>query len=205
MKYVAITPDHCNNLSIHPKPDLLIIRDTSLNKKELAYLATQIEQNTYIDKTTYLILHTNGHVQDYLSGEVHYNKYCLVSGGGVQGFHLNSKDLLNTTKKDMDLLINSKYLHFNDSKPKFLVGASCHNEKELDHATELELDYCLLSPIYSKYDNVPSLGWEKFQMLVSKIPLPVFALGGLSFDDEEDARKHNAAGIAGIRMFNQSS
>ena len=49
------------------------------------------------------------------------------------------------------------------------------------------------------------LGWEKFRNLVSKVKIPIYALGGMKLNDLEKAQVNGAAGIAGISMFDQSS
>ena len=72
---------------------------------------------------------------------------------------------------------------------------------ELDAAANLNLDYCLLGPIRQKYKSGTPLGWKNFNSLASDISIPVYALGGLSMLDTEDAKKNNADGIAGISMF----
>ena len=46
-----------------------------------------------------------------------------------------------------------------------------------------------------------TLGWKNFNSLASDVSIPVYALGGLSILDTEDAKKNNAYGIAGISMF----
>ena len=49
--------------------------------------------------------------------------------------------------------------------------------------------------------NVKVLGWNDFAALAQKSDIPVFALGGVAPEDLEQAQKHNAYGLAGIRQF----
>ncbi|TAL21647.1 MAG: Nudix family hydrolase [Nitrospirae bacterium] len=77
-------------------------------------------------------------------------------------------------------------------------GASTHNALELARAAELGLDFAVLSPVkptLSHTDALP-LGWETFAALAAGLPLPVYALGGLSGADMADARRAGAHGIA---------
>ena len=85
--------------------------------------------------------------------------------------------------------------------PGELVGASCHDAAELTQAVTLGLDYALLSPVKvtASHPSVSPLGWSGFSALVDPVPLPVYALGGLSPDDLAEATRHGAQGIAGIR------
>jgi 8-oxo-dGTP diphosphatase len=82
-----------------------------------------------------------------------------------------------------------------------LVSASCHDRRELERAAELELDFALLSPVLptQSHPGAPTLGWEGFARLVEDLPMPVYALGGVSRADLEQAWKHGAHGIAMLR------
>lgn len=77
-------------------------------------------------------------------------------------------------------------------------GASAHNAAELARAAELGLDFAVLSPVkptLSHPDALP-LGWENFAAQAAGLPLPVYALGGLSGTDIADAWRCGAHGIA---------
>ncbi|MGZ5598268.1 MAG: thiamine phosphate synthase, partial [Usitatibacter sp.] len=79
-----------------------------------------------------------------------------------------------------------------------LVGASCHDERELDHAERIGVDYAVVGPVRATASHpaaVP-LGWERFAALVRDRPMPVFAIGGLTRRDLEEARRHGAHGVA---------
>ena len=82
-----------------------------------------------------------------------------------------------------------------------LVGASCHNARELSHAATLGLDYAVLSPVRTTatHPGATPLGWEGFAALTEPAAIPVFALGGLSAEDLPEALAHGAQGIAAIR------
>ena len=84
---------------------------------------------------------------------------------------------------------------------KGIIGASCHNEEDLLMAQEIGADYCFLSPLKSINKEHPNLSWSSFSKMASSVNVPVYALGGLDFDDLETAKKYSAAGIAGISMF----
>ncbi|MTW19496.1 Nudix family hydrolase [Allochromatium palmeri] len=82
-----------------------------------------------------------------------------------------------------------------------LVGASCHDPRQLARAVELGLDYALLSPVKptATHPEADPLGWRAFSDWVDPLPLPVYALGGLTADDLNEAVQHGAQGIAAIR------
>lgn len=82
-----------------------------------------------------------------------------------------------------------------------LVGASCHTRTELERAAALGIDFAVLGPVTPTptHAGQPSLGWTAFRELVTLLPLPVFALGGLRSSDLESACTAGAHGIAAIR------
>ncbi len=86
-------------------------------------------------------------------------------------------------------------------QPQEWVGASCHTAADLARATALGLDYALLSPVLptASHPDAPPLGWARFAALVEPVPLPVYALGGLTPTDLPHAFANGAQGIAAIR------
>lgn len=118
-----------------------------------------------------------------------YDCRCLLNGGheqalelGYQGVHLNSQRLLGLTQKPNHLL----------------VGASCHNRTELEHAQSLQLDFSLLSPVLStkSHPEASGMGWKKFGETLSGMEIPVYALGGMQAEHLSLALATGARGIA---------
>lgn len=82
------------------------------------------------------------------------------------------------------------------------VGASCHHAGELERAGRIA-DFATLSPVAvtaSHADAVP-MGWDRFAQLVDAAVVPVYALGGMTLDQQDLARRAGAQGVAGIRGF----
>ena len=84
-----------------------------------------------------------------------------------------------------------------------LVGASCHNHKEVAHACQLGLDFIAISPVLAtrSHPGSDSLGWRRFRALAEAATVPVYALGGMSLRDLEQAQICGAWGIAAISAF----
>ena len=99
--------------------------------------------------------------------------------------------------------LNSRQLHELSERPEDVVmlSASCHNEKDLQQAAKLGVDFCVLSPVLPtrSHPDATPLGWDVFKGLVEKVNVPVFALGGMSPDQEVKALESGAQGVAGIR------
>ena len=86
-----------------------------------------------------------------------------------------------------------------NARPDDLVcSASCHTRDEIAKAGALALDFALLGPIAPtpSHPGALALGWDGFAAVAAGASLPVFALGGLSPSDLDDAIAHGAHGIA---------
>jgi len=103
------------------------------------------------------------------------------------GIHLNSKQLLK-----------SKCRPAGD-----IVSASCHNRQELEYAQSIGVDFAVLSPVQKtrSHPHVQALGWEAFHQLVDDINIPVYALGGMTANDIEQAWNSGGQGVAAIGAF----
>lgn len=79
-------------------------------------------------------------------------------------------------------------------------AVSCHNESEIVKAIQLKADFVTLGPVAPtpSHPGAPTLGWQRFQELVMTANVPVFALGGMTEGDLEQAKARGAQGIAGI-------
>ena len=82
----------------------------------------------------------------------------------------------------------------------FWVGASCHDLSEIKTAEQLGVDFAVVSPVLptESHTEADPLGWGKFGELCSQARIPVYALGGVGFDDLTRARTVGAQGVAMI-------
>ncbi len=107
----------------------------------------------------------------------------LALRAGAAGVHLNSQRLRQTLTRPLPAAS--------------WVAASCHDLDELRHAALIGVDFCVLSPVRKPTGkDGMALGWERFSDLVGKLPIPVYALGGMKLSDLEQARQYGAQGIA---------
>lgn len=87
---------------------------------------------------------------------------------------------------------------------KFLVGRSCHDSEGVLKATNLQLDYVFLSPIFSTktHPEASPLGIDFLRKTCVEHPeTAIFALGGITPELERRCLKAGAWGIAAIRLF----
>ncbi len=103
----------------------------------------------------------------------------------VDGVHLTSADLAARTSRPATRL----------------VGVSCHSAGELDRAGALGADLAVLGPVRAtaSHPGATPLGWAGLAGALATTPVPVYALGGLSSVDLDDARAAGAHGVAMMR------
>lgn len=84
-----------------------------------------------------------------------------------------------------------------------LRGRSCHSAAAVFQAEKDGFDYAFLSPVFSTrtHPDTPALGITALAQTCSNCSIPVFALGGITLQNEADCLKAGAFGIAGIRLF----
>lgn len=113
----------------------------------------------------------------------------LATALGADGVHLNAARLMALKERPLD--------------SGYWVAASCHNQLELRQAERMHVDFVLLSPVARTltHPERAGMGWAAFTDLVDRVNVPVYALGGLTEYDLQQARESGAQGIAAIRGF----
>ena len=79
-----------------------------------------------------------------------------------------------------------------------LVGASCHDERELEQAAAIGVDYVVVGPVMAtpSHPRAVPLGWERFAGLIRDRPMPAYAIGGLRATDRSEGLRRGAHGLA---------
>ncbi|WP_410497808.1 Nudix family hydrolase [Chitinibacter sp. S2-10] len=110
--------------------------------------------------------------------------WCALQDLPVDGVHLSSRQLLTAQQRPRGF---------------DWVGASTHNQIELEQAMRLGLDYTVLGHVCataSHPDQAP-LGWTQFEALLSLgWACPCFAIGGQRLADLPRAQSLGAHGVA---------
>jgi 8-oxo-dGTP diphosphatase len=119
-----------------------------------------------------------------------YGAKVLVNGGpAVDGIHFNAEQLMTLRARPKS------------GPDGTLMAASCHTTQELGHAMAIGLDFVVLGPVKAtpSHPGAPVLGWDGFRRIAEGASIPVYAIGGLSKADLDDARCAGAHGLAMIR------
>lgn len=101
---------------------------------------------------------------------------------GADGLHVTAADLASLRERPR----------------ASLVAASCHTRGELERAMTLGVDFVVVGPVRptASHPGAPALGWDAFARLVEGATLPVYAIGGMTAADCEQAWDAGAHGLA---------
>ena len=122
---------------------------------------------------------------------------CALGAGGV---HLGRESL---SVEDARRLVGGR-----GATQDFLVGASTHSLAAALSAEKAGADYLVFGPVYatpSKAQYGPPQGIERLREVCHAVSLPVLAIGGITVENARACFEAGAAGIAAIRLFEESS
>ncbi len=87
--------------------------------------------------------------------------------------------------------------------PELLVGYSAHSLEQALCAQEEGADFITLSPIFKtqSHPEVEPIGLGLLKEVSQRLSIPVYALGGITWDRIKLCYKNGAYGIAGIGLF----
>ncbi|WP_178862946.1 Nudix family hydrolase [Thiomicrorhabdus cannonii] len=79
-----------------------------------------------------------------------------------------------------------------------LLAVSVHDLSQAQAALQLQADFLTLSPIKATaaHPDLQALGWDGMAEMITQLPVPVYALGGMKMSDKEEAKAHGAQGVA---------
>jgi len=130
----------------------------------------------------------------------------------VREARTQTKLLLNS-RTDVAIAIGADGVHLrgDDVTPRevvgfhggaWLIGVSCHSVENVFRAEAEGASFAVLAPIFGKHskESVQALGLETLRS-ACRSKLPVLALGGVTQENARACLDAGAAGITGIRLF----
>ncbi len=152
---------------------MIQLREKDLPGKELYHLAVKARELT---KNYNALLLINDRVDVALAVE-------------ADGVHLPSEGFPPSVVKKMN--------------KNLILGYSAHDLSSALWAQEEGADFVTLSPIFktSSHPDREPLGLSVLQDVSKNLKIPVYALGGISWDKIKVCYKNGAYGIAGITLF----
>jgi thiamine-phosphate pyrophosphorylase len=115
---------------------------------------------------------------------------------GADGVHLPADDLSPAEARSI-------WAHARPS-PTPVLSISCHTMEDIRAAATAHVDFALFAPVFGKKDapGVAAAGLAALRE-ASLAPVQVLALGGVTLANARACLEAGAAGIAGIRLFQE--
>jgi thiamine-phosphate pyrophosphorylase len=123
---------------------------------------------------------------------------------GADGVHLRSDDVSpEDVKQIWSCGVGSPVRESSQRLP--LIGASCHSPAEVIKAAATGASFAVFAPVFEKKDDpgAHSTGLSQLEQ-ACQANIPVFALGGITLSNARSCLEAGAAGIAGIRLFQEN-
>jgi thiamine-phosphate pyrophosphorylase len=120
----------------------------------------------------------------------------IALASGADGVHLRAQDVAVSDARDVAHSVLSRLR----KAPSWLVAASCHTNEEVSRAAAA--DFIVFAPVFEK-QGIPksnAAGLDTLQR-VCRQSIPVIALGGITQENALSCIQAGAAGLAGIRLF----
>jgi thiamine-phosphate pyrophosphorylase len=127
----------------------------------------------------------------------------VALAAGADGIHLGEASL---PLEDVHTLLHSAALRGLSSQ-EFMVGVSTHSVDEARAAEEAGAGYLFFGPVFetpSKAAFGLPQGITRLAEVCRLVRIPVLAIGGITAENAAECLKAGAAGIAAIRMFQET-
>lgn len=163
--------------------DLIQLREKDLPAQELEELAHQVMQIVRRSSAgTRLLINSRSDV---------------ALAVGADGVHLRSADISPQDARDIWRKAGSKQ--------NSVIAVSCHTEAEVAMAARSGADFAVFGPVFEKKDASVRSGGIDMLRAACRHKIPVLALGGVTIQNAAMCVQAGAAGIAGIRLFQEGS
>jgi thiamine-phosphate pyrophosphorylase len=120
---------------------------------------------------------------------------------GADGVHLRSDDINPNEVRQVTVRVSG---HGPVSSDHFLVAASCHSKEDVMRAESEGADFAVFAAVFGK-SSAPGTQPTGLAALreACQARIPVIALGGVTIKNAASCLEAGAAGIAGIRLFQE--
>ncbi len=162
--------------------DYIQLREKDLSSRDLETLArTAIHQ-----------LRTEN--QELKTGFLLNSRTDIALACGAGGVHLRSDDISPSEVRKL-------WTQAAGGAP-VTIGKSCHTRAEVSRAAQEGADFVVFGPVFEKDGGRPA-GLEALHEACQE-KIPVLALGGVTLENAKACMQAGAAGIAGIRLFQEN-
>jgi len=165
--------------------DFIQLREKDLNTKALEDLARKAADAVLRGSPTRLLINSRTDV---------------ALACGAHGVHLPARDLSAS---------EARAIWDRAGLGPAVIGVSTHSPEEVARAEAHGADFALFGPVFEKDRQGNPSGLEELRRACqrrygSEPPMPVLALGGVTLENAQLSLDAGAAGIAGIRLFQEN-
>jgi thiamine-phosphate pyrophosphorylase len=119
---------------------------------------------------------------------------------GTHGVHLPANDLAASE-------VRAIFARAGKSEP--VIGVSTHSAADVASAEAHGASFAVFGPVFEKSGSANREGLEQLRRIchrseAAQPPMPVWALGGITLENAQQCVAAGAAGIAGIRLFQEN-
>jgi thiamine-phosphate pyrophosphorylase len=125
----------------------------------------------------------------------------IALAAGADGVHLRSDDVApHEVRRVLEMAAHRPL-----TADHFLVAASCHTIADVLRAESEKVDFAVFAPVFGKRGaaGTPPAGLAALQE-ACQAKIRVLALGGVTVDNAASCLNAGAAGVAGIRLFQEN-
>jgi thiamine-phosphate pyrophosphorylase len=127
----------------------------------------------------------------------------------ADGIHLRGEDVSSGDVRRIVGTVAARTVESQGLKPpvtrRFIVAVSCHSAKDVLRAQAEGADFAVFAPVFEKKDDPTAQprGVDTLRQ-ACRTDIPVLALGGVTLENAALCLEAGAAGIAGIRLFQEN-
>lgn len=128
----------------------------------------------------------------------------VALAAGARGVHLGE----NSLPVREACRLREEFFARRAQPPDFLIGVSCHSLESVLAAARGGADYVYFGPVFetpSKISYGPPQGVEALAEVCRAVQIPVLAIGGITLANAFDCLAAGAAGLAAIRLFQETA
>ena len=174
--------------------DYIQLREKDLNARELEKLARECADIIRILRTE------NRELRARLLINCRTD---VALAAGADGVHLRSDDISAATARSIwqEATARASQLATRGS----IIAVSCHSPSDVMRAESDGADFVVFAPVFEKRDarEMQAQGLDALRAACAA-KIPVIALGGVTLENAASCLAAGAAGIAGIRLFQEN-
>ena len=161
--------------------DYIQVREKDLSSRDLEELASEIVRCVRAANSATKVLINS--------------RTDIALAAGADGVHLRSNDVSPADVRRVWMAAGLQ------SRP--VIAVSCHSEEEVNAAKLAGADFCVFAPVFGKSGGA-AVGLTALEA-ACRHSIPVLALGGVTAENALPCIDAGAAGIAAIRLFQESN